>query len=58
MITQLILGGHLDNVRGVALSRFHGCYEDSEGEIIDVLHERLTTLDVPILYGLALGHPA
>jgi len=56
MITQLILGGHLDNVMGVALSRFHGCYEDSEGEIIDVLHERLTTLEVPILYGLALGH--
>jgi len=56
MVTQLLLGGHLDNVCGIALGRFHGCYEKSENEIVDVLEERLSPLNIPILYGLALGH--
>ena len=57
-LTQLILSGALDGVRGVALGRFHGFeeYRDRGWTVLDVLHDRLDVLRVPILAGLPLGH--
>jgi muramoyltetrapeptide carboxypeptidase len=59
-LTQLILARALDGVVGVALgwlSDFEG-YTDRDWTVIDVLRDRLVTLDVPVLAGLPFGHGA
>jgi muramoyltetrapeptide carboxypeptidase len=57
-LTQLLRSGSLDGVRGVALGRFTGFdgYVDRDWTLVDVLRERLSTLGVPVLGGLPLGH--
>lgn len=59
-LTQLTMAGVLDGVVGVALGRLSGFehYIDREWTVLDVLHDRLDGLDVPILAGLPLGHDA
>ena len=43
---------------GVALGRFTGFegYEDRGWTLLDVLHDHLAPLGVPVLGGLAIGH--
>jgi muramoyltetrapeptide carboxypeptidase len=57
-LTQLIRSGALDGIRGIALGRFPGFedYTDCDWNLVDVLHDRLTPLIIPILGGLELGH--
>ena len=57
-LTHLLRSGALDEVAGVALglfTEFDG-YEDRGWELLDVLHDRLGGLGVPVLGGLELGH--
>ena len=57
-LTQVLLSGSLDGVSGVAIGRFDGFegFEDRGWTVLDVLHDRLDPLGVPILAGLPLGH--
>lgn len=57
-LTQLLDSGSLAGVVGVAVGTLEGFdgYNDRGWEVIDVLHERLGKLDVPILAGLPVGH--
>ena len=59
-LTMLENAGHLKGIRGVAVGRYHLCGGDAttQGEwtAIDVLRDRLSRLNVPILGGLPLGH--
>lgn len=57
-LTQLMLSGSLDGITGVAVGRVHGFegHRDREWTILEVLHDRLDGLGVPILGGLPIGH--
>ncbi|WP_129786285.1 S66 peptidase family protein [Promicromonospora panici] len=57
-LTQLLLSGALAGVPGIALGALEGFedYQDREWTVLDVLHDRLDSLGVPILAGLPLGH--
>ncbi|MET9226989.1 LD-carboxypeptidase [Lentzea sp. NPDC003310] len=57
-LTQLVRSGSLNGLRGVALGRFPGFedYTDRDWTVLDVLRDRLETLDVPVLGGLDVGH--
>ncbi|MFD2793739.1 LD-carboxypeptidase [Promicromonospora vindobonensis] len=57
-VTQLLLSGTLAGVSGVAVGTLEGFedYRDREWTVLDVLHERLGVLGVPVLGGLPLGH--
>jgi muramoyltetrapeptide carboxypeptidase len=59
-LTMLEKAGHLRGVIGVAVGRYYLCGSDAttQGEwtAIDVLRDKLSQLNVPILGGLALGH--
>jgi len=57
-LTQLILSGSLDEITGIAVGRVHGFegHRDREWTILDLLHDRLDQLGVPILGGLPIGH--
>lgn len=57
-LTQLILSGTLDGITGVAVGELQGFegYVDREWDVLDVLRDRLSLLDVPVLAGLPLGH--
>ena len=51
MLTHLLRSGLLAGVAGVAIGQFTEC-----GDVTAVIAERLGTLGVPILGGLAIGH--
>jgi muramoyltetrapeptide carboxypeptidase len=57
-LTQLVRSKALDDVAGIALGSFHGFggLEDRGWTILDVLHDRLGSLGVPVLGGLFCGH--
>lgn len=59
-LTMLQNAGHLNGIVGVAVGRYYLCEPDetTQGEwtAIDVLRDRLSRLNVPILGGLPLGH--
>ncbi|MFD8816271.1 LD-carboxypeptidase [Streptomyces sp. NPDC059627] len=61
-LTQLTRSGALDGLHGVALGQFTGFDQDADDPtlggwgIADVLRDRLTRLDVPVLGGLPAGH--
>ncbi|WP_205707471.1 LD-carboxypeptidase [Kineococcus vitellinus] len=57
-LTQLRLSGTLDGVAGVVVGSFEefAGYEDRGWTVVDVLHDLLDDLGVPILGGLPLGH--
>jgi len=57
-LTQLLRSGALDGVAGVVVGSFEGFrdYTDRGWNIIDVLENRLGTLDVPVLGGIYAGH--
>jgi muramoyltetrapeptide carboxypeptidase len=53
-LTQLLRAGWLDGVTAVALGSFTQCGEDET--VRRVLLDRLAPLDIPILWGLPVGH--
>jgi len=57
-LTQLIRSGALDGVAGVVLGSFECLrdFTDRGWNIIDVLHDRLGLLNVPVLGGIDAGH--
>jgi len=57
-LTQLIRSGALDGVAGVVLGSFECLrgFSDRGWNIIDVLHDRLGLLNVPVLGGIDAGH--
>jgi muramoyltetrapeptide carboxypeptidase len=57
-LTQLVRSRALDGVAGIALGSFHGFadLEDRGWTILDVLHDRLSSLGIPVLGGLFSGH--
>ena len=57
-LTMLVNAGHLRGVRGVAVGHFTRCMSKGEWTYLDVLRDRLSLLDVPILGGLPIGHDA
>lgn len=57
-LTQLIRSGALDGIAGVVLGSFE-CgrdFSDRGWSITDVLHDRLRSLNVPVLGGIDSGH--
>lgn len=57
MLTSLIVGGHLARVRGVVLGEFTDCNPGVDGVTADeVLYERLSRLNVPIVARAPFGH--
>ena len=63
MLTQMIHAGKLDNVAGVALGIFKDCHPKDHGwededslSLREVIEDRLSHLNVPVLYGLPFGH--
>ncbi|MGK5682615.1 S66 peptidase family protein [Actinoplanes sp. URMC 104] len=60
MLVHLRRAGWLSGVRGVALGQFTDCTDGGPGypPILDVLTEQLTSLGVPVLGGLPIGHGA
>lgn len=63
MLTHLLNAGLLQQVRGIALGTFKGCYDPKAAAakeyrqtVEDVLSERLLSLQVPLVVGLPFGH--
>ncbi|MBR8742072.1 LD-carboxypeptidase [Nocardiopsis sp. MG754419] len=57
MLTHLLRTGWLDGVRGVAIGTWTDCPPDP-GAIADLMRDRLSSLGVPVLWGLEFGHCA
>lgn len=57
-LTQLIRSGALDGIVGVVLGSFECLrdFSDRGWNILDVLHDRLAILNVPVLGGIDAGH--
>ena len=59
MLTSLIVGGHLARVRAVVVGEFTDCNPGSDGvTAAQVVHERLSLLNVPIVARAPFGHGA
>jgi muramoyltetrapeptide carboxypeptidase len=57
MLTALVLGGHLDAVRGVCVGHLTDCgRSDASPSALEVIAERLRPLGVPLVAGLPVGH--
>jgi muramoyltetrapeptide carboxypeptidase len=58
MLVHLRRAGWLDGLRGVALGQFTDCAGTDENYplILDVLRDQLTSLGIPVLGGLPIGH--
>ena len=61
MFWQMRYAGLLERVAGVVVSDLHGCGKPDpevvqDRSLEDALETHLATLDVPVLYGLPLGH--
>jgi len=58
MITQLMGSGTFDGVRGIALGTFYGCEApgDAGWSLGDILRERLSPLNIPVVAGMPVGH--
>ena len=63
MLTQLLNSGKLDKVKGVALGVFANCETKPDDpdfsqslSLREVLEDRFSGLNVPVLYGLPIGH--
>ena len=55
-LSMLRKAKHLDGIAAIALGQFTDFKTSGSLSIIDLLHEHLSKLDVPILGGLPLGH--
>ena len=57
MLTSLLVGGHLQGIRGVLLGQFSSCHGASDDRSVeDVVREVLQEIKVPIVSGLPMGH--
>lgn len=58
MLNQLLLGGKLDEVRGIVFGQMTGCDapQGSDYRLQDVLHDLLRPLGVPVAFGFPSGH--
>jgi len=63
MLTQLIQAGKFEKAAGVALGVFKDCESkkenpsfDSSFSLMEVLFDRLSNLNIPVIYGLSFGH--
>lgn len=63
MLTQLVQSGKLSKAKGLALGVFKACDYTPEDESYDtslslqeVLKDRLSDLQIPVIYGLPFGH--
>jgi muramoyltetrapeptide carboxypeptidase len=56
MLTHLRRAGWLAGVKGIAVGQFTDCDDEGRSTPEDVLTERLTSLDIPVLGGLPIGH--
>ena len=58
MLTQLLGAGTFDGVKGIALGTFYGCEapNDAGWSLGDILRERLSPLNVPVVAGMPVGH--
>lgn len=54
MLTHLALGGVFDRLSGFLLGEFDG--DHSEEDVLSLLMEHLSPLDIPVLAGLPVGH--
>jgi muramoyltetrapeptide carboxypeptidase len=55
-LSMLRKAGHLEGIQGIALGQFTGFDADRSYSILDVLRDHITSLNVPILGGVPLGH--
>lgn len=55
-LTMLRKGGHLKGLAGIALGQFTDIKPSGSWTVIDLLHQHLVPLGLPILGGLPLGH--
>ena len=57
-LTQLIRSGALKGIVGVAVGSFEGFrdHTDRGWQVVDVLNDRLASLNVPVLGGIYAGH--
>ncbi|RLD82828.1 MAG: LD-carboxypeptidase [Bacteroidetes bacterium] len=65
MLTQLILSGKLNKAKGIVLGVFNDCdfnNDDITAEnslsLKEVLDDRLSGIDIPVMYGFSFGHIA
>jgi muramoyltetrapeptide carboxypeptidase len=63
MLTQMIMSGKLSKASGIALGVFDNCEPkkdkpsfSSSFSLKEVLFDRLSALDIPVVYGLSFGH--
>lgn len=62
MLTQLWLAGKLQSCKGIALGNFRDCQAHSTSispvsfSLEQVFEQRLSTLGIPVMYGLPFGH--
>ena len=63
MLTQLLSAGKFDKIKGIAMGVFNKCDTDPEKDdfgvsasLKEVITDRLSNLEVPVLYGLPFGH--
>lgn len=59
MITQMLLAGKFDRVKGIILGVFYNC-EAGEGEnsltLAEMFKDRFERLKIPVIYGMSFGH--
>lgn len=61
MLTQLRQSGYFKNASGIVLGIFTDCEADSDDSsltLLETLRDRLGDLNIPILYGMSIGHIA
>lgn len=56
MLTLLLKSGSLTGIAGVAVGQFTLRNREKAEQIIDIVRDHLSVLDVPILGGLPFGH--
>lgn len=63
MLTQLLNSGKLSQAKGIALGVFKGCETQPSDpdyglsvSLKEVLNDRLGSLNIPVMYGLPIGH--
>jgi muramoyltetrapeptide carboxypeptidase len=56
MLTQLLLGGHLDGLSGIILGSFDDCGTD--GDVCHIVKTMFRDKGIPILAGFDMGHGA
>ena len=59
MLTQLMQSSNLHQAQGIVLGIFDDCQPKDEQyslSLRDTLHERLSGLGIPVIYGVSFGH--